>query len=145
MNNKFKRDVIESGILSGQEDWQRIAEMIPSIARRELGEISGKVSTAGRRETWWWKVQEKLKDKKKAKKAWDTIRDDASKLAYKTARKQAKREVAKAKTRHMRNCTKNWKQKRGKMRCLTRSLRKTTILVLQSHFFMAQVFLFYAI
>ena len=91
-------DVIESGILSGQEDWQRIAEMIRSIARRKLGETSGKVSTAGRRETWWWnqEVQEKLKNKKKAKKALDTIRNDASKLAYKTARKQAKREVAKA-------------------------------------------------
>ena len=76
MNNKFKMDVIESGILSGQEDWQRIAEMIRSIARRTLAETSGKVSTAGRRETWWWNqgVQKKLKDKKKAKKAWDTIR-----------------------------------------------------------------------
>ena len=52
VNNKFKMDVIESGILSGQEDWQRIAEMIRSIARMELGETSGKVSTAGRRETW---------------------------------------------------------------------------------------------
>ena len=97
MNNKFKMEVIESGIL----DWQRIAEMIRSIARRELSETSGKVSTADRRETWWWnqEVQEKLKDKKKAKKAWDTIRDDASKLSYKTARKQAKREVAKAKNK----------------------------------------------
>ena len=47
-------DVIESGIFSGQEDWQRIAEMIRSIARRELGETSGKVSTAGGWETWWW-------------------------------------------------------------------------------------------
>ena len=28
VNNKFKMDVIESGILGGQEDWQRIAEMI---------------------------------------------------------------------------------------------------------------------
>ena len=93
-------DVIESGILSGQEDWQRIAEMIRSIARRELSETSGKVSTASRRETWWWnqEVQEKLKDKNKAKKAWDTIRDDASKLAYKTARKQAKREVERPRT-----------------------------------------------
>ena len=55
-----------------------IAEMIRSIARRKLGETSEKISTAGRRETWWWNqgVQEKLKDKKKAKKAWDTIRDD---------------------------------------------------------------------
>ena len=26
MNNKFKMDVIESGILSGQKDWQRISE-----------------------------------------------------------------------------------------------------------------------
>ena len=119
VNNKFKMNVIESRILSGQEDWQRIAEMIWSIARKELGETSGKVSTAGRQETWWWnqEVQEKLKNKKKAKKAWDTIRDDASKLAYKTAIKQAKREVAKARDKHMRNCTKHWKQKRGKMRC----------------------------
>ena len=96
-------DVIESGILSCQEDRQRIAEMIRSIARRELGETSGKVSTAGRRETWWWnqEVQEKLKDmdKKKAKRAWHTIRDNASKLAYKTPRKQAKREVAKTRNK----------------------------------------------
>ena len=101
VNNKFKTEVIESGILGGQEDWQRIPEMIRSIARRKLGETSGKICTAGRRETWWWnqEVQEKLKDKKKAKKAWDTIRDDVSKLAYKTARKQAKREVAKAKNK----------------------------------------------
>ena len=115
VSNKFKMDVIKSKILGGQNDWKRIAEMIRSIARRKLGETLGKISTAGRRETWWWnqEVQEKLKDKKKAKKAWDTIRDDVSKLAYKTARKQAKREVAKAETRHMRNCTKNWKQKGG--------------------------------
>ena len=101
VNNKFKINVIESEILGGQEDWQRIAEMIRSIAIRELGETSGKVSTAGRRETWWWnqEVQEKLKDKKKAKKTWDTIRDDASKLACKTERKQAKREVAKARNK----------------------------------------------
>ena len=101
VNNKFKMDVIESGIFSGQEDWKRIAEMIRSITRRELGETLGKVSTAGRRETWWWnqEVKVKLKNKKKTKKAWDIIRDDASKLAYKTARKQAKIEVAKARNR----------------------------------------------
>ena len=58
-------DVIESGILGGQEDWQRVAEMIWSIARRKLGETSRKVSTAGRQEMWWWnqEVQENLKDK----------------------------------------------------------------------------------
>ena len=50
VNNKFKMEVIVSGILGAQEDWERIAEMIRSIARRELGETSGKVSSAGRRE-----------------------------------------------------------------------------------------------
>ena len=67
----------------------------------ELGETPEKISTAGRRKTWWWnqEVQEKLKDKRNAKKVWDTMRDDASKLAYKTARKQAKREVAKARNK----------------------------------------------
>ena len=94
-------EVIKSGILGRKEDWQRVSEMTRSIARVELGETSGKISTAGRRETWWWnqEVQEKLKDKRNAKKVWDTIRDDASKLAYKTARKQAKREVAKARNK----------------------------------------------
>ena len=93
--------VIKSRILGGKEDWKRVAKMIQSIARMELGETSGKICTAGRRETWWWnqEVQEKLKDKRNAKKAWDTMRDDASKLAYKTARKQAKREVEKARNK----------------------------------------------
>ena len=115
VNSKFKMDVIESGILSEQEDWQRIAEMIRSISRKELGETSGKVSTAGRRETWWWnqEVQEKLKDKKKAKKAWDTIRDDASKLAYKTAIKQAKKELAKAKNKAYEELYKKLETKEG--------------------------------
>ena len=75
--------------------------MIRSIAKIELGKTSGRMSTAGRRETWWWnqEVQEKLKDKRNAKKIWGTMRDDASKLAYKIARKQAKREVAKARNK----------------------------------------------
>ena len=87
--------------LVNRKTGKKIAEMIRSIAKRELGETSEKVSTAGRRETWWWnqEVQEKLKDKKKAKKAWDTIRDDASKLDYKTARKQAKIKISKARNK----------------------------------------------
>ena len=115
MNNKFKLDVIESGILSGTEDWQIIAEMIWSIARRELGKTSGKVSTADRRETWWWnqEVQVKLKDMKKAKKAWDIIRNDASKLTYKTARKQAKREMAKARNKAYEELYKKLETKEG--------------------------------
>ena len=46
-------EVIKSGILGGKEDGKRVAEMIRSIAKMELGETSGKISTAGRREMWW--------------------------------------------------------------------------------------------
>ena len=52
VKNKFKMEVIKSGILGGKEDWQKVAEMIRSMARMELGERSGKISTAGGRETW---------------------------------------------------------------------------------------------
>ena len=100
VKKNFRLEVMKSGILGRQEDWQRVAEKIRSIARMEFGETSGNVSTAGRRETWWWnkEVQEKIKNKREAKKVWDTIRDDASKVAYKTAKKQAKKEVAVARS-----------------------------------------------
>ena len=89
VKNKFKMEVIKSEILDGQQNWQRVAEMIRSIARMELGKISGKVCTAGQRKTWWWNqgVQEKLLSKRKANNLWDTIRNDTSKLVYETARK----------------------------------------------------------
>ena len=54
VKNKFILEVIESRILSGQEDWQRVAEMIQSIARMELGETSRKISMASSQERWWW-------------------------------------------------------------------------------------------
>ena len=85
----------------------------------ELGGTSGKVSTAGRRKTWWWnqEVQEKLKDKRNAKKVWDTMRDDASKLAYKTAGEQAKREVAMERNDTYEELYKKLEPKKGKMSC----------------------------
>ena len=114
-------DVIESGILGGQEDWQRIAEMIRSIARRELGKTSEKVSTAGRREMWWWwnqEVQKKLKDKKKLKKHGIPSEMIQASWPIKLQESNLREKWQRQETRHMRNCTKNWKQKRGKMRCL---------------------------
>ena len=86
-----------------------------SHVRMELGETTGKISSAGRRETWCWnqEVQEKLKNKRKAKKIWDIIRDDASKLACKTARKQAKRKVAKARNKAYEKLYKKLEIKKG--------------------------------
>ena len=48
------------------------------------------------RETWWWneEVQESIKEKKKAKKAWDKIRDENSKKIYKEKKSKAKKAVA---------------------------------------------------
>ena len=111
--------MIKSGILGGQEDWQRVSEMIRSMARIELGETSGKVRAAGRQEMWWWnqEVQEKLKEKRKAKKVWDTFRDDASKLARKTPRKQAMREGAKARNKAYEELYEKLETKEGEMSC----------------------------
>ena len=44
VKNKFKMKVIKSGILGGKEDWQRVAEMIRSISRMELGKTSEKLA-----------------------------------------------------------------------------------------------------
>ena len=40
-------------------------------------------------------VLEKLKNRRKTKKVWDTTRDDVCKLAFETSRKEAIREVTK--------------------------------------------------
>ncbi|XP_033097631.1 uncharacterized protein LOC117101709 [Anneissia japonica] len=50
-------------------------------------------------ETWWWnvEVQDSIKRKTLAKKNWDYLRDEESKMIYKEARRETKRAVAKAK------------------------------------------------
>ena len=119
VNNKFKMEVIESGILGRQKDWQRIAEMIRSIAGRELGKTIRKVSTARRRETWWWnqEVQEKLKDKKKLKRHGIQSEMMQASWPLKLQESKLREKWQRQETRDMRNCTKNWKQRRGKMTC----------------------------
>ena len=46
------------------------------------------------RETWLWnkKVQESIKEKKEAKKAWDKIRDENTKKMYKEKKRERERE-----------------------------------------------------
>ena len=55
----------------------------------------------GDRETWWWneEVQESIKEKKEAKKAWDKIRNENTKKIYKEKKSKAKKAVAMAKRR----------------------------------------------
>ena len=70
-------------ILGGKDglpdEWDKTAEMLRKTAETVLGVTFGK--RKGDRETWWWneKLQKSIKEKKEAKKAWDTIRDENTK------------------------------------------------------------------
>ena len=68
----------------------------------------------GDREIWRWneKVQESIKEKKEAKKAWDKIRNENTKKIYKEKKSKAKKAVAMAQgCVCMMICMLDWKQK----------------------------------
>ena len=81
------------------DEWNKTAEMLRKTAETVLGVTFGK--RKGDRETWWWnkKVQESIKEKKEAKKAWDKIRNENTKKIYKEKKSKAKKTVAMAKRR----------------------------------------------
>ena len=80
-------------------EWDKTAEMLRKTAETVLGVTFGK--RKGDRETWWWneKVQERIKEKKEAKKAWDKTRNENTKKIYKEKMNTAKKAVAMAKGR----------------------------------------------
>ena len=90
-------------ILGGKDrlpnEWDKTAEMIRKTAETVLGVTFGKRKRD--RETWWWnkEVQESIKEKKEAKKAWDKIKDENTKKIYKEKKSKAKKAVAMAKRR----------------------------------------------
>ena len=57
--------------------------MLQKTAETVLGVKFGKQK--GDKETWWWnkEVQENIKEKKEAKKAWDKIKNENTKKIYK--------------------------------------------------------------
>ena len=90
-------------ILGGKDglpdEWDKTAEMLRKTAETVLEVTFGK--RKGDKETWWWneKVQESIKEKKEAKKAWDNTRNENTKKIYKEKKSKAKKEVAMAKRR----------------------------------------------
>ena len=88
-------------ILGGKDglpdEWDKTAEMQRKTAETVLGVTIGK--RKGDRETWWWneEVQESIKEKKEATKAWDKISD--TKKIYNKKKNKAKKAVAMAKGR----------------------------------------------
>ena len=97
----FRQEVTR--ILGGKNrlpnEWDKTAEMLRKTAETVLGVTIGKQK--GNRETWWWneKVQESIKEKKEAKKAWDKTRNENTKKIYKEEKSKAKKAVAMAKRR----------------------------------------------
>ena len=61
------------------DEWDKIAEMLKKTAETVLGVTFGKRN--GDRKTWWWneEVQDSIKEKKEAKKAWNKIIDENTK------------------------------------------------------------------
>ncbi|XP_046988751.1 uncharacterized protein LOC124594424 [Schistocerca americana] len=105
LREKFSEKVLEKVKLaeSVQEWWK-----INSAAIRKTGEkLFG--LTSGRRvpkdkEAWWWneEVQKVVKEKKDAKRKWGMSGSAEDGQAYKSAKKEAKRAVAKAKVESVR-------------------------------------------
>ena len=86
-------------------------------AETVLGVTFGK--RKGDRETWWWneEVQESIKEKKEAKKAWDKIRNENTKKIYKEKKSKAKKAVAMAKGRAYDNLHARLETKEGEKKC----------------------------
>ena len=73
----------------------------------------------GNKKTWWWneEVQESIKVKTKANKAWDKIRDENTKKIYKEKKSKAKKAVAMAKGRGYDDLYERLEQKKVKRSC----------------------------
>ena len=97
----FRQNVTR--ILGGRDglpnEWDKTAEILRKTAESVVGVTFGK--RKGDRETWWWneEVQESIKEKKEAKKAWDKTRNKNTKKIYKENKNKAKKAVAMAKGR----------------------------------------------
>ena len=97
----FRQDVTRT--LGGKDglldEWDKTAEMLRKTAETVLGVTFGKRKED--REMWWWneEVQESVKEKKEAKKAWEKVRDKNTKKIYKEKKSKAKKAVAMAKGR----------------------------------------------
>ena len=95
------------------DEWEKTAEMLRKTAETVLGVTFGKQK--GYKDTCWWneEVQESIKEKKEAKKAWDKIRDENTKKSYKEKKSKAKKAVAMAKGRACNNLYERLETKEG--------------------------------
>ena len=93
------RQMIQQRVSEGTQDWETVTEDLKQLGEKLLGKTSGNMKQG--KETWWWneEVQESIQTKKLAKRTLDKDNSEGNKAAYKTAKKEAKRNVAIAKAR----------------------------------------------
>ena len=80
-----------------QEWWGVNSKMIRTVGEEVVGKTSGKGPPEDK-EAWWWneEVQAEVKKKKEAKKRWDNTGKNEDREDYNTAKKNAKKAVARA-------------------------------------------------
>ena len=75
----------------------KTVEMLRKTTETVLGVTFGKRKQDRKTGQWNEELQESIKEKKKAKKAWNKIRDENTKKIYKEKKSKAKKAVAMAK------------------------------------------------
>ena len=91
------REKFDANTSTVEENWQALKTAVLGAATEVCGTTKGGKHQG--RETWWWNedVQEAIKRKKGAFKAWQKGGGEDQREAYRKAKNEAKRAVAKAK------------------------------------------------
>ena len=91
--------MIQQRVSEGTQDWETVTEDLKQLGEKLLGKTSGNMKQG--KETWWWNedVRESIQTKKLAKRTLDKDISEENKAAHKTAKKEAKRNLAIAKAR----------------------------------------------
>ena len=93
------RDRLTSSEGDGGQNWETVTKDLRQLGEEILGKTSGKRKTD--KETWWWneKVQRHIKKKERNQENLIYLSENnlVNKEAYKNAKKEAKRGVARAK------------------------------------------------
>ena len=80
-----------------ENSWERLEQEMVRAAEKTVGRSTGRKTRE--QQTWWWNeaVAETIKAKARAYKRWRRSRSDEDKVAYSRLKKEARRQVAKAK------------------------------------------------
>ena len=104
MKDRFRDAVLPSIILANDVNiwWVENSAMLMRTAEELLGKTSGK-GPPNDKESWWWsqETQEKIKRKREAGIVYKKNRTAENETAWKTAKKEAKRAVARARAEGM--------------------------------------------